>query len=230
MANTLHRIRTASVNLAARFNPPEFVDTRIDVFAYLVLLDAGGALLIDTGVGDGVAFIDETFAPERCDLRAELANHAVDVSDVRLVVNSHLHFDHSGNNRLFEKATICVHERELGAARTRGYTVRSWFDFRSAKLRALDGDEDLAHGVSTIATPGHTPGHQSVVVETADGMVLVAAQAAFTADEFRRGGDPAEQAHEGLAEDYLRSIHRLQSLSAARVCFSHDANEVAGSD
>jgi len=58
------------------------------------------------------------------------------------------------------------------------------------------------------------------------GNILIAAQAAYTADEYQRGGDPEEQAHAGFADHYVRSISRLKSIAAKEVHFSHDDNVV----
>ncbi len=52
MVTTVHQLNLASVNLSGQFNPPDFLDTRIDVYAYLVMMESG-VLLIDTGVGEG---------------------------------------------------------------------------------------------------------------------------------------------------------------------------------
>jgi N-acyl homoserine lactone hydrolase len=140
---------------------------------------------------------------------------------VNLLVNSHLHFDHCGNNRLFPGAEIFVQADELSVARTTRYTVAEWFDYEGARLNAVSGDMEIGEGITLLSSPGHTPGHQSVLIETASGNILVAAQAAFTADEYQRGGDVA-QAHEGLAAEYLRSISELKAVAADRVYFSHD--------
>src|SRR6266550_4621550 len=60
-----------------------------------------------------------------------------------------------------------------------------------------------------LATPGHTPGHQSVTVRTGDGLVLIVGQAAEDARSFATG--PADP-----------SIQRLRELNADRIHFSHD--------
>jgi N-acyl homoserine lactone hydrolase len=58
------------------------------------------------------------------------------VSRVAVVVNTHLHFDHCGGNRLFPGLPIHVQRRELAAARTEDdYTVREWVDFPGARRR-----------------------------------------------------------------------------------------------
>jgi N-acyl homoserine lactone hydrolase len=95
-----------------------------------------------------------------------------------------------------------------------------------ARWRSARGDEDLAEGVRLLATPGHTPGHQSVVVTGGDEVVVLAGQAAYTAAEFAAGTVPVGDAHDpswhGAA---LESLRRLQDLRATRTLFSHDAAE-----
>ena len=156
----------------------------------------------------------------------ELARFGIESADVDIVVNSHLHFDHCGNNRLFSNAEFFVQEAELETARRGGYTVRPWFDFDGARITPVQGDVVIIPGVSAVSTPGHTPGHQSLVVEMEGARVVIAAQAAFTADEYRRDGDPDVQAHDGLQRQYVESIARLKLLAADRVYFSHDATVV----
>ena len=223
MTPSVNRLHLANVKLPGKYNPPTYRDTRVDVYAYLVLTDTD-VVLIDTGVGEGHEAINRTFEPSITPLSEALGTYGVSATDVNLVVNSHLHFDHCGNNRQFRNARIFVHERELRVARTRSYTIREWFDYDGARLVPVSTDTKICPGVTLVPSPGHTPGHQSVLVETARGNVLVAAQAAFTADEYQRGGDPEDQAHDGLDEPYRESIAHLKSLAASDVYFSHDMN------
>jgi len=211
------RLRLARVNYLAG---------RIDVNAYLIR-SQGHSVLVDTGVGEGNSYIDRHFEPEHFPLIDALRLHGLAPCDVTEVVNSHLHFDHCGNNRLFTGARVFVQALELEAARQPRYTVREWFDHDADSLVSVDGDLTIAPGISLVATPGHTPGHQSVLVETShQGRVLIAAQAAWTAEEYRLGGDPENQAHPGLGELYQQSLARLKALGASRVLFSHDTAEV----
>jgi glyoxylase-like metal-dependent hydrolase (beta-lactamase superfamily II) len=221
---SVNRIHMGSVKLAGRYNPPTFADTRIDVYGYLVITDASDVVLIDTGVGEGNAYVEATFAPNRMSIDDELARFGVAVADVGFVVNSHLHFDHCGNNARFAGARTFIQKAELEVARDRStrHTVNDWFDYPGARITAVEGDSEVVPGVRLLATPGHTPGHQSVLVTDSSGRTLVAAQAAFTADEFRRGGDPREQAHAGLTDRYRESIVRLKALGVSSLRFSHD--------
>jgi N-acyl homoserine lactone hydrolase len=224
MAVLVERLHMASFKLYAEFNPPDYVDTRIDVYAYVVLGLASNVLLIDTGVGEGNEHIEHRFEPFRTPIDQELARVGLDRADITLIVNSHLHFDHCGNNCLFPRAIVFVQGEELATARKLGtrYTVPQWFDYDEAVIRPVSGDMEVLDGVTLMATPGHTPGHQSVLIETGAGLTLIAAQAAFTASEFVGGGDAAAQAYQGLQNEYLSSISRLKSIGADEVYFSHD--------
>jgi glyoxylase-like metal-dependent hydrolase (beta-lactamase superfamily II) len=79
-------------------------------------------------------------------------------------------------------------------------------------------------GLAIVPTPVHTPGHQSVILETREGRVIIAGQAAYTVDEYAnperghvRGLDEARD-----RESYLESLRRLRELGPRRVHFSHD--------
>ena len=85
------------------------------VFAYLVLHQTG-PILIDSGVGNGSALIDELYCPEHFDLEEALARHGVRIEDVATVITSHLHFDHCGQNDRFAGASILVQGAEVEAA------------------------------------------------------------------------------------------------------------------
>ena len=202
-----------------------YLDSRIDVYAYLVVT-VSDVLLIDTGVGEGNEVIEKLFAPTRTPIVDELAIVGVKPGDVNLIVNSHLHFDHCGNNQLFPSAEIFAQADELSIAHTPRYTVTDWFDYDGARINSVSGEMEIGAGLKLLSTPGHTPGHQSVLVEADNGHVLVAAQAAFTVEEYEQGGDAAAQAHSGLEVQYVQTISQLKSLSVAKVYFSHDKRAV----
>ncbi len=167
-----------------------------------------GIVLVDTGIGEGNDWVDENYRPRARDVREALTGAKLDPDEVRAIVNSHLHFDHCGQNRAFAGVPIYVQRTELDLARE-GYTVVEWVDFAGARYDAVDGDREIVEGVSVLATPGHTPGHQSVTVRTGDGLVLIVGQVAQDARTFATG--PADL-----------SIQRLRELNADRIHFSHD--------
>ncbi len=192
------------------------------VFAYLVL-HPGGPVLIDTGVGVGNTFIDELYSPVHHDLDEALGRHGIRVSDISTVITSHLHFDHCGQNHRFSHARIVVQQAEAEAARAHLYTVPEWAFPAGTDLTVVDGDHEIANGIWVIATPGHTPGHQSVQIDNEHGTTtIVCCQASWNVASFegtRLGDDGWDQA-QGAAS--LKKLHRLRP---DRVVFSHDPND-----
>jgi N-acyl homoserine lactone hydrolase len=167
-----------------------------------------GIVLVDTGIGEGNEWIEANYRPRARDVREALAAAKLDAS-VRAIVNTHLHFDHCGQNRAFPGVPIYVQRTELDLARHEGHTVVEWVNFPGARYEAADGDREIVDGVSVLATPGHTPGHQSVTVRTGDGLVLIVGQAAQDARSF-------------ATQDADASVQRLRELNADRIHFSHD--------
>ena len=87
----------------------------------------------------------------------------------------------------------------------------------------VDGDHILSDDITLLATPGHTPGHQSLAVRTRAGLVTLAGQACYTAAEW--AGDPTPLEGRSGAPDidaYDRSIARLRALDSDVVRFGHD--------
>lgn len=115
----------------------------------------------------------------------------VGLEESRLVVNSHLHWDHCGGNRLFRHCPVVVQKPELAFARApRGFVgggyMRNHFDLPLG-YEPIEGDQDLAPGVRVITTQGHTPGHQSLLVRLPSGArVVLCADAAYTYDTLRQ--------------------------------------------
>jgi N-acyl homoserine lactone hydrolase len=120
-----------------------------------------GRVLVDTGMIDS--------RPEFDDMSP--TPHPENIPrDVACVINTHLHFDHCGGNRLFPGVPIHVQARELADARSlEDYTIREWVDFDGATYVEHEGEVEVLPGIRLLPAPGHTDGHQVVVVETGAG-------------------------------------------------------------
>jgi N-acyl homoserine lactone hydrolase len=192
------------------------------VMGYLVRHSAG-LLLFDTGFGFGNAELDERYHPRPVRIGDALRAVGVELAEIDAVANCHLHADHAGQNRTFPGVPIFVQAAEWEIAHTTDHTILEWIDFDGACYEHLTGDRRLSDDVSIIATPGHTPGHQSLAVRTRDGLVVLAGQACYTAAEWAGETTPLE-GRSGAPDRaaYDRSIERLRNLGSVRVRFGHD--------
>lgn len=105
-------------------------------------------------------------------IEESLADIGIDVDDIRVVAVSHLHTDHAGGLKLFAgKVPVHAQRREVayGLANhpepERHAIFRVDFDDPSIDWQLADGEADIAPGITAVPTYGHTPGHQSFVVE-----------------------------------------------------------------
>jgi N-acyl homoserine lactone hydrolase len=104
------------------------------------------------------------------------------------------------------------------------YTIREWVDVPGLTYELLDGETEVAPGLRLIPTPGHTAGHQSLVVRTVGGSVLLAGQAVQTRAEWQGIAGEAHSGEPGSPDrvTYARSVERLRALDPVRVHFAHD--------
>jgi N-acyl homoserine lactone hydrolase len=165
-----------------------------------VIEHSDGRILVDTGMIDSTPELDEQwgvrFDPDKIP------------RNVVCVVNTHLHFDHCGGNRLFGGTPIHVQRVEREAAREPDYTIPEWVEFDGATYVEHDGEAEIAPGVRVLPTPGHTAGHQSVLVDTDDGLVVLAGDVGYTWKLF----------------DASESGQLLMSLRPHRIWLAHQAD------
>jgi N-acyl homoserine lactone hydrolase len=194
-----------------------------------VVTHPGGALLVDTGVGGWDQLLADWRVVNRSAADA-LAEIDLSPADIDLVINTHLHFDHCGQNAVFAHAPCYVQRTELERAKVESRELYDWFGFMNARWELLDGDAEIVPGVRVITTPGHTSGHQSVLVSGADGAVdALIGDAAYTTVQFGAADDaalPPGQAADRTA--WTRSLRRIKSADPARVHFCHDTAVVHG--
>ncbi len=186
----------------------------------------GGVFLFDNGVGFGNADIDATFSPRVRPIEDCLAEHGIEMADVTGVANCHLHFDHSGQNvRLPAGVPIFVQRAEWAMVHEPEYTVPEWIDAPHLSYEVLDGEAEVASGIRLVPTPGHAPGHQSLLIEGTEGPVVLAGQAVRSRAEWEGGTDESVSGLPGAPDPaaYEDSVKRVRSLDPIRVHFAHDA-------
>ena len=210
----------------AKLSPPGGERGQWPVHGFVVT-HPGGAVLVDTGVGGPEGLLND-WRVVNVAVTDALAEHGLSPADISLVINTHLHFDHCGQNAVFKHAPFYVQRAELDRARRESAELSGWFDFAGARFELLDGDTDILPGLSVIATPGHTAGHQCVVVRAGDGPPdLLIGDAAYTPREYT--GPAGQKLPPGQAADrssWDASVKRVRSMTPARVHFCHHTDIV----
>ncbi|WP_030987571.1 N-acyl homoserine lactonase family protein [Streptomyces sp. NRRL S-1813] len=196
------------------------------VLAYLVRHDQG-MLLFDTGIGVADSGTEAHYRPQRRPLQGALSAAGVTLADISVVVNCHLHFDHCGGNPLLAGKPILVQDVELATARRGNYTIDELVDFPGAVYEELTGETELWPGARIIPTPGHTQGHQSLVLRRGDGTVVLAGQAHDFASRFASDHLARQAALQGAQPPlpaYPHWLERLADFDPRRVLFAHDCS------
>lgn len=157
----------------------------------LLVEHPSGLILIDTGAGNkenakfkDIYGIENEGADGLTWLEDGLKEIGVAPTDISLVINSHLHFDHAGGNTRirpdgsveisFPNATYIVKRGEFDyATHTNERTAASYFDRNYVPIESADQiefvsrEKEIVKGIRVIPTPGHTPFHQSIMIESA---------------------------------------------------------------
>ncbi len=141
----------------------------------LLIITEKEKILVDTGLGELPEKYKRFYEVKRAEnqnLKAQLSLHGLKPDDITIVVNTHLHFDHCGNNALFKNAKFYVQADELRYAYApdrfqKAAYIREFFDV-NVDYVMLKGKYRLTEEISILPTAGHTVGHQSVIVKLND--------------------------------------------------------------
>jgi glyoxylase-like metal-dependent hydrolase (beta-lactamase superfamily II) len=150
-------------------------------------------------------------------LAGALAARGIAADEVRTVVMTHLHKDHLSAVEQLGEVDLHVHQAELETEHAQ--VQRGLLD--RVRVRPFAGDAgELLPGLRWIHTPGHTPGHVAVLVDTAEGLVAIAGDTlgpdpgAFERMELPEGF-PEREAH-------LAAFRRLRGLAPVLVIPGHN--------
>jgi N-acyl homoserine lactone hydrolase len=216
-------------------HPGDDSHRRVRLPCYQVLIQSGGrTVLFDTGLplsaaGDPDGLKREygmdpswlrplASKEERVDRQLGALDLAV--TDVDLLVNTHFHFDHAGANFLFAGVPVAAQVAELEAASTSDDYLPVW-DAPGLQFQAVEGDWSPLPGVEMLHTPGHTPGHQSMLVRLQPQPWLFTWDAVYT-EEHWRGNKLGAVNDVGQARTSMERLRQIAARENARIIFGHD--------
>jgi N-acyl homoserine lactone hydrolase len=219
--------------------------------AFLIDHPTAGSILVDTGLhasvpgnasdslGPVAKLLHIRMAPEQA-IPAQLEALGVDAHGIRTVVMTHLHYDHASGVSQFPQATFVVSRAEWEAAADggmkEGYRPRQFdhaFDWRAidyehadvASFASFARSVDLLGdgSIRLVSTPGHSRGHQSVVLRLHDRELLLTGDAAYRRETIDQAELPLVVTDEHLYRRSLTEIARyVERTPSAEVICGHD--------
>ena len=168
-------------------------------------------------------------------LASQLAELRVKPEDIGVVAFSHTHSDHVGNANLFTRATLYIQQAEYDAAfgpepAKYGFNPALYDKLRASDVVKLNGDKDVFGDATVVilSTPGHTPGHQSLLLRLPKaGTVVLSGDAAHFRENFDQRRVPGFNFNK---EQTLASMDRIAQVllsERAQLWINHDSQQSA---
>jgi N-acyl homoserine lactone hydrolase len=202
-----------------------------------------GILLWDTGLGDALLGHNDPANDAGVSLRVrarlldQLASIGIAPSNVTYVAFSHFHIDHTGNANAFRDATWILNKAELdwalAAVTPPVVDLKSFSAYKTVATQMISGDYDVFHDgtVRILQAPGHTPGHQVLLLKLAkSGPVLLSGDLYHLRSDRPRAGEKAARVmpiNTSRAES-LASVDRIETIlknTHARLVIQHDPDD-----
>jgi glyoxylase-like metal-dependent hydrolase (beta-lactamase superfamily II) len=236
----LYVLETGLIECAdyAIFSPNAGPGVRQDmsVRSYLIV-HPQGTLLWDTGIADAIAELPEgqriiesiVFKVPKT-LRSQLSEIGVDPRNVDYLGLSHLHIDHVGNVDLFPGATVLLQQAEYDA----GYgpnpeeltlMPETYAALDRDRIRTVDGDHDVFGDATVVlrSLPGHTPGHQGLLVDLRDsGPILLATDIAYSAQDYADAAVRTSNVDLEQSRSSIETAKRIEREEGATAWLHHD--------
>src|SRR5215472_4888129 len=214
----------------SRWSPGVNVGKPLDISDNCYLIrHARGNLLWDTGVSDDIINMPNGFSGSPGSpvwrrtktLAAQLAGIGLAPADIRYVAISHTHPDHVGNVELFPQSTLLIQKAEYDWTSSPGKSRIA----ASHPVEKLEGDHDVFGdgNVMIISTPGHTPGHQSLLVHLPKtGWILLSGDAVHFQDNWDHRRVPANNVDKEQTLTSMQHMADLMKKYNAELWINHD--------
>lgn len=188
-------------------------------------------ILVDTGIGELPEKNMKLYNVTRKtgeNLKTQLAQYGLKPNDINTVINTHLHFDHCGNNALFPNAKFIVQADEYEYAFTpdrfqQSAYMRELFDLK-LEYQLVHGRHKLTDDIYTIPTPGHSIAHQSVIIKAESKNYVYCGDAAPLRENLERRNIPGVLYCPRKA---LESIDHLKTIKNPYYIYSHDNEQTS---
>ena len=209
----------------------------IGIPGYLIQTYDGQNILVDTGfhpkyvedaeaatLEDGLESFGRIVSLTADNLpAAQLAKLDLTPSDIDSLVMTHTDIDHVGGIGDFPQAPIVIHADERAFPTPRYWNNRSPIPWPEAEYQLIDTDCELCPGVTLLSTPGHAPGHLSLLVRLPTGNVLLIGDAISRPGELEEGfGGSWDEAQAQASADKLMAIAAQED---AFVIYGHDPEQ-----
>jgi len=195
---------------------------KIPVYCFLVKHD-GGNVLIDTGFSSE---FEDTWGKRLRFYKPILKKNIVEYlkkTSINHIINTHLHIDHSENNPFFRDAEIIVQKPELEFAKNpKPYQKIAYPDkIEDLNYRIIDGNLDLFNDktIQIVRTPGHTPGHQSVLININKKTIFIAGDACYSHENLKYYCLP------GILwnpDKIMECYDMIRNLKGAKIIYGHE--------
>mgnify|MGYP000159194343 CR=1 FL=1 len=166
---------------------------------FIFLLDTGNELvLVDTGMAwterADTYHHPGSYQPEGMAVHEQLEKLGIKPEDISHIIFTHLHWDHTFYMDKFKNAKFYSQRTEYEFAMDPIPLYYKSYEhpalgvtrpFEGIPFELIDGDEEVLKGIRVLLTPGHSPGHQAVEVDTKDGTYILAGDAIFLLDNLK---------------------------------------------
>jgi N-acyl homoserine lactone hydrolase len=211
---------------------------QVPLIGWLLFNDqTGEKILVDSGGGEDEEFGTRYHNPLTCKtenhLEVALKKFNTTVDEIKIVIMTHLHWDHARGVCKLPQATIIVQKAELqyavapDAQFIRTYELDiphqiPYFMNYFSQIQTVSGDVDFTDGIKLLFLPGHSAGSQGVMIDTSDGRYIIPGDLVNIKKNWEENLPPG--IHNDLATCYasMKKLREIVTENNATVLFNHD--------